>query len=112
MPRAELDHLLDVPDEGADADGFVAVVEFADGGEEFVDAVVFDDDHDGGVHLGPGVGAAAGFACAGAAALDLLEEGETGYLEFVEHVFHTLGISLIENYKYTLHILFLLFVIG
>ena len=56
MTRAELDHLLDVPDEGADADGFVAVVEFADGGEELVDAVVFDDDHDGGVHLRPGVG--------------------------------------------------------
>ena len=56
------DHLLDVPDEGADADLLVAAVELADRRQDGFDAAVVDDGDDGVVHLGPGVGAAVGVA--------------------------------------------------
>ena len=100
------DHLLDVPDEGADADFLVALVEFADGLEELVDAVVGDDGEDGVVEFGPGVSAAMGVAVLVAAALDVLPEGEAADAEGVEHVFGTFVVGLVVDYKDTFHIKF------
>ena len=67
---------FDGPDEGADADFFVAEVEFLDGLEECGHLLVFDDGDDARVHLGPSVCTATGFTAVGATALHLLEEGE------------------------------------
>ena len=97
------DHLLDVPDEGADAHLFVTLVEFADGEEQFVDFVVGDDGDDGVVHLGPGVGAAMGVAVDVAAALYVLPLAETADAEGVEHVFHALVVGLVVDYHYGFH---------
>ena len=100
------DHLLNVPNEGADADFLVALVEFADGLEELVDAVVGDDGEDGVVHLWPCVGAPVGVAVHVAAALYVFPLGEAADAEGVEHVFGTFVVGLVVDYKDTFHIKF------
>ena len=77
-------HLVDGPDEVADADFFVAAVELADGGEDVVDLGVVDDGHDGVVEFGPGMGAAVRVAVLMAAALDVFPKGEASNAERVE----------------------------
>ena len=100
---AGLDHLFDVPDEGPDADLFVAFVEFAHGEEQVFHLVVVDHGHDGVVHFGPSVGAAVRVAVEVAASLHILPEGESADGEYVEQVFHALGVGLIEYDEYAFH---------
>ena len=96
--------LLHVPDEGADADGWIAQVEFPYALEEFIHLVVLYNGNHAGVHLGPCVGTAARLAAVGAAPLYLLKEGETPDIQFVKHILHPLGVRLIIYYHYTFHI--------
>ncbi len=97
-------HLLNIPDEGADAYLFVAFVQLADGEEEVLHLAVVDDGEDGVIHFGPGVGAAVRFAVDVAAPLHILPEGEAADGEDVEHVFDTFGVGLIENDEYAFHV--------
>ena len=89
--------MLNVPDEGADADFLVPLVEFADGEEDFFDLVVVDYGHDGIVHFGPGVGTAVGVAVDVATALYVFPKGEAADVEGVEQVLDTLGVGLVED---------------
>ena len=88
-----------VPDECAYAYLLVALVEFADGQEQFVDHLVWNDGKDSVVHLGPGVGAAVRVADVVAAPLHVLPEGEAAYAERVEHILDAFGAGLVEDYK-------------
>ena len=91
------DHLLYVPDEGADADFFVALVELADGGEDVFDFFVGDNGHNGVVEFGPGVGATMRLAVLVSASLDVFPVGEAAHIERVEHILDALVVGLIIN---------------
>lgn len=98
-----LDHLLDGPDEGFHTDFLVSEVELADGGQQGLHFRVVHHTENGIVEFGPGVGAATGFAVHGAPPLHVLPEGEAADFEFVEHIFNTFGVGLVEDYHYGFH---------
>ena len=93
------DHLLYVPDEGSDADFFVAFVEFADGGEDVVNFFVGYDGEDGVVEFGPGVCAAMGVAVPVAASLYVFDHCEATHLERVEQILDALVVGLVVYYQ-------------
>ena len=99
----DLDSSDDIPDEGADTDLLVTEVKFLDGLKERRELFVLHHGDDAGVHLGPGVGATAGFTAVGSATLYLFEEREALDTQYVQHILHSAGIGLVENYHYRFH---------
>jgi hypothetical protein len=94
---------LDVPNEGAHANFFVAHIEFFHGFEQRWHFVVVHHGDDARVHFGPSVCAAAWFTTICAASLHLFEECEAAHFERVEHVLHALGVGLVEYDHYRFH---------
>ena len=91
-----LDRSHYIPDEGTDADLLVAEVKFLDRLQERGHLFVLNDGDDTGVHLRPSVRTAAGFAAVGTTTLHLLEERKAFDTQYIQHIFDTAGIGLIE----------------
>lgn len=94
---------FDVPNESTYSDFGIAQVNLLDGFEQLFYFVVFDYGEDCRVHFWPSVCTTVRITGAGATPLYFFEEGETPYIQRIEHVFDTLRVGLVENYQYTFH---------
>ncbi len=98
-----LDGGFDVPNKCPHTDFLVAQVEFLHGLQQRLHLRIFHHRDDARVHLRPCVRAAAGLTPVRAAPLHLLEESEAAYVQHIQHIFHALGIRLIEYDHDRLH---------
>ena len=101
--NGELHRSYNIPDERSNTYFFVTKIKFLNGLKERRELFVLYHGDDAGVHLGPCVGATAGFTAVGSATLYLFEEREALDTQYVQHIFDTAGIGLVENNHYTFH---------
>lgn len=94
---------LDAPYKGSNSHFLVSHIEFFNRLEERRHFVVIDDRDNTRVHLRPCMRTASGFAAVGTTTLHLLKEREALNAQYIQHIFNTAGIGLIENDHNTLH---------
>ena len=99
----DLDRSYNIPDERSNTYFFVTKIKFLNGLKERGELFVLYHGDDAGVHLGPCVGATAGFTAVSTTTLYLLKERKAFDIQDIKHIFHTTGVCLIKNYHNRFH---------